>query len=86
MSQKITITTVTLKKATGFIEGRLLNPHSLRFTFVDDQPTSLSYIHNVFCSINFQCCCCSNIGIRLLICRRKTSSHVNWLVNTIQEQ
>ena len=36
MSQKNPITTVTLKKATSFIEGDLLNPHSLRFSFVDD--------------------------------------------------
>jgi len=36
MSQKNPITTVTLKKATSFIEGSLLNPHSLRFSFVDD--------------------------------------------------
>ena len=36
MSQKNMITTVTLKKAASFIEGSLLNPHSLRFSFVDD--------------------------------------------------
>ena len=37
MSQKHLITTVTLKKTASFIEGSLLNPDSLRFTFVDVQ-------------------------------------------------